>query len=449
MKSNLWTKKADKAIVIGIWLISILISLGTISDGDINPSIVVFTTSILATITWKIKLIPFIKGLLLPTLPTVAVLILSYLQGGNPRVFLIFMMTIAFASLYNNKRILLGFLLIQIIVLIIAFSIDPQTVLIPELAELSEFISAIIMLIGLVIILYFSVKWGSEQITIAKQKKAEAKEVSQQLQNLADEAKDVVDNLSAYSEELSASAEESNATIETTSKSIESMSAGIEEISASAQEVASFSDEATEQASAGRANINSTVSSIKEINQEVNTAVDVINNLDQTSEEIEEIVELITSITEQTNLLALNASIEAARAGEHGQGFAVVADEIRQLAKETSEATDKIADLVVKTQQQSKKGIKRIKSLEEKANQGKEIVEETGEVFEEIEESIQNTSKQISQIAHGTNDLAEKSNAINSTSKDIKYMSEDLSTSSQELASMAQKLANLIAKLKL
>ena len=449
MQSNLWTKKADKATVIGIWLISILISLGSIGDGDINPIIVVFTTSILATIIWKIKLNPFIRGLLLPALPTIAVLILSYLQGGNPRVFLIFMMTITFASLYNNKKILLSFLAIQVIILIIAFNINPQIVLIAELAELSEFISAIIMLIGLVIILYFSVKWSCEQITIANQKEVEAKEVSQQLQNLADEAKDVVDNLSAYSEELSAAAEESNATIETTSKSIESMSAGIEEISASAQEVASFSDEATEQASAGRANINSTVSSIKEINQEVNTAVDVINNLDQTSEEIEEIVELITSITEQTNLLALNASIEAARAGEHGQGFAVVADEIRQLAKETSEATDKIADLVVKTQQQSKKGIKRIKSLEEKANQGKEIVEETGEVFEEIEESIQNTSKQISQIAHGTNDLAEKSNAINSTSKDIKYMSEDLSTSSQELASMAQKLANLIAKLKL
>jgi methyl-accepting chemotaxis protein len=67
-----------------------------------------------------------------------------------------------------------------------------------------------------------------------------------------------------------------------------------------------------------------------------------ITTLGASSDEIRSVVQLITSIAEQTNLLALNATIEAARAGEAGKGFAVVATEVKDLAQETSTATDDI-----------------------------------------------------------------------------------------------------------
>jgi PAS domain S-box-containing protein len=67
-----------------------------------------------------------------------------------------------------------------------------------------------------------------------------------------------------------------------------------------------------------------------------------VERLAGASQEIGQVVDLITSIAQQTNLLALNATIEAARAGEAGKGFAVVATEVKELARQTSQATESI-----------------------------------------------------------------------------------------------------------
>ena len=42
----------------------------------------------------------------------------------------------------------------------------------------------------------------------------------------------------------------------------------------------------------------------------------------------------------------MNATIEAARAGEVGKGFAVVAGEVKELARETAEATQRVAEQI-------------------------------------------------------------------------------------------------------
>ncbi|RSM52771.1 chemotaxis protein [Actinoplanes sp. ATCC 53533] len=81
----------------------------------------------------------------------------------------------------------------------------------------------------------------------------------------------------------------------------------------------------------------------------VDRASDMTNEVEalgQASTAIGDVIKIISSIADQTNLLALNATIEAARAGEVGRGFAVVAGEVKDLARETAEATQRVAEQI-------------------------------------------------------------------------------------------------------
>ena len=296
-------------------------------------------------------------------------------------------------------------------------------------------------------------KLNAEQITHSSNDEfgklvSSLNEMRDNLREVIVSIRDNTEDISAYSEELSASAQEGNATIETNNQLIEDMSASIQQISASAQEVSSFAQESATKTEVGEKNIKETVASIKEINEAVDDTVEIINDLDENSNQIGEIIELINNIAEQTNLLALNAAIEAARAGEHGQGFAVVAEEIRELAEDTSKATDDIASLINNMQAKSENGLEAIKEVEEKAQHGEEVVRKTGKVFAEIKESSQETSTHIQQTASSTENLAKNSEEIREASSDIQNMSEDITASSEEMANMAQKLQALVDEFK-
>jgi len=126
------------------------------------------------------------------------------------------------------------------------------------------------------------------------------------------------------------------------SRNMFSVAAAMEEAATNINIVASAAEEMNVTISQiGEHSENAKEITINAVSQTENASRQV-DELGHAAEGIGKVLETISEISAQVNLLALNATIEAARAGEAGKGFAVVANEIKDLARQTAEATGEI-----------------------------------------------------------------------------------------------------------
>ena len=174
---------------------------------------------------------------------------------------------------------------------------------------------------------------------------------------------EVVTGVVAASSQLHSTAELMATTAEDSSARTEEASAAMQEANLGATAAAAASDEFAMSIGEISRQAASSAELAREASVSARQADSTIGALAVSAEEVGQIVELIRTIAQRTNLLALNASIEAARGGEAGRGFAVVASEVKELANQTSRATEQVSEQIRAMQSTTGASVSALRSI--------------------------------------------------------------------------------------
>jgi methyl-accepting chemotaxis protein len=196
------------------------------------------------------------------------------------------------------------------------------------------------------------------------------------------------------------------------SQEIDAMADSIRRVSETADTSKEVAHQSLATAKRGTQVLQHTVDGMSQLREQVQETAKRIKRLGEHSQEIGEIVQLINDIAYRTSVLALNASIQAARAGEAGRGFAVVAEDVDRLAKRSSEATKRIAELVKTTQLGAKEAIAAMEMSTQSVVQGTTLIHEAGEALSEIESVSAQLAKLVQSISESAQQQTRESAAV-------------------------------------
>ncbi|MBM9614362.1 bacteriohemerythrin [Desulfobulbus rhabdoformis] len=287
---------------------------------------------------------------------------------------------------------------------------------------------------------------------------------------------DIVRNIAEYFETVTASANQLLIISKQMDEGVTSMGKKSSAVARAASEMSQNMHSvaaATEEAATNVRIVASTVDNLNQMMQEIgnssetarsisNKAVDEmlqastkVNDLGKAAAEINKVTEVITEISEQTNLLALNATIEAARAGESGKGFAVVANEIKELAKQTAEATLNIRRQIEGIQNHIQETVGDIGNIAEVINEVDTTVSSISSSVEtqrnasvEIIENLHQASTGIDEVSRNVATSSTFSGEIASDITEVNTIARTIADSSHKVSVNASDLTRLASDLK-
>ena len=214
--------------------------------------------------------------------------------------------------------------------------------------------------------------------------------------------KAIVTSVSTASTQLQATAKSMSANAEQNNRQSTAVASASEESSMNVQTAAT----ATEQLSSSVREINRQIVDSSQVAAQASTAAGdidtTVQGLARAAEKISQVVDLINKIASKINLLALNATIEAARAGEAGKGFAVVAQEVKNLAKQTANATGEIAMQVEEVQQATGKTVEATQGILGVIQRISDNSAAIAAAIEQQDSSTQEIARSVQEAAIGT-----------------------------------------------
>ncbi|MBO3128580.1 methyl-accepting chemotaxis protein [Dermatophilus congolensis] len=219
------------------------------------------------------------------------------------------------------------------------------------------------------------------------------------------------------------------------SDQVQAVAAGAEEMTASIREIAKNAEAAA--GVAGRA-----VAATEMTNR-------TIAKLGESSIQIDSVIKSIGTIANQTNQLALNATIESARAGEAGRGFAVVAGEVKDLARETSTATQDISRRITEIQEDTAAAVAAIEQISMIIRQIDDTQSTIASAVEEQTATTNEMGANIHRTANDTTGISRELAALVDRAGQSSTVALTAADSARELADEATTLNTLVSRFRL
>ena len=219
-------------------------------------------------------------------------------------------------------------------------------------------------------------------------------------------------------------------------QAVESVDEDVHVVNQSMEGMVSSSELNTDATDQGSDELENLETEFYKVNTIIQENVDIMEELNLSSEQIISIVDVIVEIANQTNLLSLNASIEAARAGEHGKGFRVVADEVKKLADSSKQSTTEIISIIENLKEKTQKASRG-------ARQGEEAIQVSRNAMQEVKKSFVNIVKNTGLVVEESNNVQKLVDNLKASTNEIVAQIGSASTITEENSASLQEIVNM------